>query len=298
VIAKLKKSAVLIGVVVLLGLIIANAYSTVQNLQRIRDNGRLRQQSAALQAEISGIQLNLADLEAGQRGYLLTGDSTYLQRYNEARQQLPLQFSKLQSGSAGRPQNERAIESQLESVTQAKLAEAEETIRLRQQGYRHRAFGIVDSNRGKQLMDQARTHVGALLGAESGRFSDHDRGTSTIIDRALSEILTSTLVLLTLTALAFGLLWAYSRSLEAEVARGKETLQTKTAQLESVALTVSQQLPALLRQMQHAASTFLNQFLDYLPVGGQAQVAEIKEMAEKSYRLVIDSVERSASKAA
>jgi CHASE3 domain sensor protein len=296
--AMMRKTAVLIGIPVLLVLVIANAYSTARNFQRIRVNGKLRQQSTLLQAEISDIQLNLADLEAGQRGYLLTADSSYLGRYTEAKQQLPLHFSRLRSELVESPQDERAVEAELESLTQSKLAEAEETIRLRQQGYRKRAFGIVDSNRGKQVMDEARANVSALLSAETRRLAALEQRTNTSIDGALTEIVTSTLVWLILTALVLGTLWAYSRGLEVDVAHGNQALREKTTQLESIVLTVSEQLPDLLREVQDSMSNFLHHFVDYLPVGGQTQAAQIKEMTERSNRLVSDSISRPLSNAA
>ena len=296
--AMMRKAAVLIGVPVLMVLVIANAYFAAHNFQRIREDEDLRQQSALLQAEISAVQLNLADLEAGQRGYLLTEDSSYLERYTEATHQLPLHLSRLRSELAKRPQDERALESKVESLTQSKLAEAEETIRLRQQGYRHRAFRIVDSNRGEQLIDEARVDLSALSSAEARRSAGFEQRTSTDISGALTETVGSTLVLLVLTGLVLGMFRAYSKSLELKVARGDQVLRDKTAQLESMALTVSQQLPALLREVQESISNFLNHFLDYLPVSGQTQATQIKEMAERSNRLVADSLSRSASDAA
>jgi len=119
----MKKAALLIGVPVLLVLVIVNAYSTAHNFQRIREDGKLRQQSSLLQAEISAVQLNLADVEAGQRGYLLTGIPLTLSATTQATQQLPVHFSRLRAEMVERPQDERALESQLESLTQFKLAE-------------------------------------------------------------------------------------------------------------------------------------------------------------------------------
>jgi len=298
VIAMMRKAAVLIGVPVLLVLIIANAYIASRNFQVIRANETLKDQSAALQAEISGIELNLVDVEAGQRGYLLTGDSSYLERYQHAKEQLPARFSRLRSELSDRPQDESASESQLEALTLSKLAEAEETIRLRQQGYRHRAFGIVDSNRGKQLMDDARLRVAALAAAETERSSQYQQQTVANIDKAVKQIVISTAALLLLTALVFGIGWAHLRSLEAAIARSNEVLRAKSAQLESVALTVSQHLPELLIQVRDSASEFLSRFVDYLPAGGQTQAAEMVEMAERSNRLITDSLKRSASNAA
>jgi methyl-accepting chemotaxis protein len=296
--AMMRKAAVLIGVPVLLVLVIASAYYTAHNFQRIRENENLRQRSSLLQAEISAVQLSLADVEAGQRGYLLTGDSSYLDRYTQAAQQLPLLFSRLRSELSEKPQDERSLESKVESLTQSKLAEAEETIRLRQQGYRHRAFGIVDSNRGKQLMDEARVDLSTLSSAEARRLTGFEQRTSNDISWALTETVGSTLVLLVSTGLVFGMLRTYSKGLELKVARGDQVLRDKTAQLESMALTVSQQLPDLLREVQDSMGHFLNHFRDYLPVSGQTQAAQIKEMAERSNRLVADSLSRSVSNAA
>ncbi|MFL6301256.1 MAG: CHASE3 domain-containing protein [Terriglobales bacterium] len=294
----IRKTAVLIGIPLLLVLIIAGAYSTARNFKAVQANEGLKQQSAALQDEISAVEVNLLDVEAAQRGYLLTGDSSYLQRYEDATKQLPVHFSTLRSELAARPDDERASESQLEALAEAKLAEAQETIHLRQQGYRHRAFGIIDSNRGKQLMDDARLRVSALAAAEVARSSEYIQQTGSNIDRAVKETIGSTALLLGLTGLVFGVLWVHSRSLEAEIARNKELIRAKSAQLEAVTITVSQQLPELLRQVRDSARDFLNRFVDYLPAIGQTQAAEMMEMAEKSNRLITDSVKRSASTAA
>jgi CHASE3 domain sensor protein len=298
VVAMIRKAAVLIGIPLLLVLIIANAYTNARNFTRVRANDGLKQQSAALQDEISAVEVNLLDVEAGQRGYLLTGDTSYLERYSAATKQLPAHFASLRSELAARPDDERASESQLEAATGAKLAEAQETIHLRQQGYRHRAFGIVDSGRGKQLMDDARARVSAIAAAETERSSMYSQQTEGNIDRAVKEAIRSTALLLGLTALVFGVLWIHSRSLEREIARSKEVIRAKSAQLEAVTLTLSKQLPELLRQVRDSAKDFLNRFVDYLPAIGQTQAAEMMEMAERSNRLITDSVERSASNAA
>jgi Predicted periplasmic ligand-binding sensor domain len=286
----IKKTAVLTGVLALLALTIANAVSTSRNLRHIGENGRLRKQAAQLQADISGVLISLLDLEAGQRGYLLTGNPSYLETYNSSTKELPAQFLRLRSELASGPAHERELESQLESLTQSKLADADETIRLRQKGYRHRAFGIVDTNRGKELMDQARGCAAALSAAATARSSDYEQRTKASLDATLTMAVGSALVLMFLTAVVFGLLWAYSRGLEGDVVRGSHALREKTTQLESLTLTVSQKLPDLLTGVQDSLNNFLNHFLDYLPAGGQKHAAQIKQMAEESNRLIKDSL--------
>jgi CHASE3 domain sensor protein len=232
------------------------------------------------------VLLTLVNLETGQHGYLLTGDSSYLQPYTSAVEQLPHQFSNLRTALTDRPADERTLEPQLESVTQAKIAEADETIRLRQQGYRSRAFRIIKSNRGKELMDQARALSGSLSASETGRLTDYEQKTNASMSKAFTETISWNSLLLLLTALVFGLLWFFGRRLEGDVVRGSNALREKTAQLEIFTQTVSQDLPELLRETQASLDDFLNEFADYLPARGQEHANHMREMAAQSNRLM------------
>ncbi len=288
----IRKTVFVTGVAAVLAFIVMNGYFAAQNLRRIRDNVVLRQETALIQADISAVLLSLLDLESAQRGYLLTEDPSYLQPYTAAVERLAPQLSNLRSKLSSRPADESALESQLETVAQSKLAEADESIRLRQQGYRSRAFRIVKTNRGKELMDQARAHSASLLAAEASRLSDYEQNTNASIERALTATIGWNSVLLMFTALVFGLLWIYSRRLERAVARGSYALREKSAQLQAFTQTVSHELPELLREVQASFDNFLNHFGDYLPGRGQEHAAQIKDMAAQSNRLMTNSLRR------
>jgi CHASE3 domain sensor protein len=282
----IRKGVFSITVAAVLAFIVVNGYFAVQNLHTIKENVGIGQETTQLQAELSGVLLTLATLETGQQGYLLTEDPSYLQLYTSALEQLPRQFSKLHTILADRPADERLLESQLESVAQAKISEADESIRLRQQGYRSRAFRIVKSNRGKELMDQARAHSASLLATEASRFADYEQSTKASMSKAFSETIGWNSLLLLSTALVFALLWFFGRGLEAEVVRGSNALREKTAQLESFTQTVSQDLPELLSKTQASLDDFLNEFADYLPARGQEHATQIQDMAAQSNRLM------------
>jgi len=83
-------------------------------------------------------------METGQRGYLLTGDPSSLAPYTDGKNRIGTAFASLRAGLANRTEQERSIESKLESLAASKQAEMERTISLRQQGYRRRAFNLVD----------------------------------------------------------------------------------------------------------------------------------------------------------
>ena len=74
----IRKTALQVGVVALLALILWNGYVVVSNVRHIRKIAALTAQSSMIQAEIQGVMKDLTDIETGQRGYLLTDDPSYL----------------------------------------------------------------------------------------------------------------------------------------------------------------------------------------------------------------------------
>jgi CHASE3 domain sensor protein len=174
----IRKAALQIGVPALLAFIAWNAYFAVNHLQRVRKTAALTLESSAIQAKLSGVLKNLTDMETGQRGYLLTGDPAYLQPYSDAKGRIEMDFVDLRAGLSNRTQSERSLESQLESLAGSKQAEMERSISLRQQGYRHRSFKLVDTNEGKDCMDEIRRIASSLSSAESSTFARLDGETT------------------------------------------------------------------------------------------------------------------------
>lgn len=107
----------------------------------------------------------LKDAETGQRGYLLTGEDSYLAPYEDSRQQLSSQLETLRTlvaedaGQVGRM-------AELESQTNAKLQELARTVELARAGNRDGALDVVRSDAGKLLMDQFRQSISMMQEAE------------------------------------------------------------------------------------------------------------------------------------
>src|SRR5207302_87421 len=158
----IRKAALQIGVPALLAFLAWNAYLAVTHLKQMQKIAALTLESSAIQAELSGVLKELTDMETGQRGYLLTDDETYLQPYTDAKGRIGTDFANLRAGLDSRAEREQSQESQLESLAQSKQAEMERGISLRQRGYRHRSFMLVDSNEGKAYMDEIRGIVSSL----------------------------------------------------------------------------------------------------------------------------------------
>src|SRR6266853_2915635 len=206
----IRKAALQIGVPALLAFVAWNAYLAVNHLQRVQKTAALTLESSAIQAELSGVFRDLTDMETGQRGYLLTGDPAYLQPYTDAKGRIEAGFVSLRTGLANR-QREQSLESQLESLARSKQAEMERTITLRQQGYRHRSFKLVDTNEGKDYMDEIRGIESSLSSAEGSNSARFNGERIAALKRALSVIILANSVLLLIAACLFGLIRHHGR---------------------------------------------------------------------------------------
>ncbi|MCO6416718.1 CHASE3 domain-containing protein [Siccirubricoccus sp. KC 17139] len=103
----------------------------------------------------------LQDAETGQRGYLLTGERSYLEPYNAAVAALPEALPDLTArviADGGVPGPVQALEQQ----AREKLAELAQTIALFEAGQRQEALAAVRSERGRQSMDEIRAEIDGL----------------------------------------------------------------------------------------------------------------------------------------
>jgi PAS domain S-box-containing protein len=113
------------------------------------------QHTRALLQQIQEVISSVKDAESGQRGYLLTGDSEYLDNYHAANSALPSQLNKLRALAATEPGMPTAVAS-LSGLIAEKLSELEETVALRRSEGFKAALAVVETNRGKHAMDDIR----------------------------------------------------------------------------------------------------------------------------------------------
>ena len=81
----IRKALLQIGAPALLAFMAWNAYLAVNHLKQMQHIAARTLESSTIQADISSVLKDLTDMETGQRGYLLTGNPSYLQPYTEAK---------------------------------------------------------------------------------------------------------------------------------------------------------------------------------------------------------------------
>ncbi|HSX07732.1 MAG TPA: CHASE3 domain-containing protein [Candidatus Saccharimonadales bacterium] len=123
----------------------------------------------------------LVDAETGQRGFLLTGNESYLAPYNQSAGELDGHITHLAGLLNQLHEDGTALTKPLAALAHYKLDELNRTIQLRRQGKITEALAIVNTNEGKQYSDQMQTRFAAIENNELAHLKqlrtegDHDR---------------------------------------------------------------------------------------------------------------------------
>jgi CHASE3 domain sensor protein len=281
----MRKIALRLLAVTLIAFMALNAFLAINRLRLIQKSAALTLQSSTIQANISAVLQALTDMETGQRGYLLTGDSDYLLPYNDGKNRIGTDFASLRAGLANRTEQERSIESELESLAASKQAEMERTISLRQQGYRRRAFNLVDTNEGRDYMDGARKLSSSLSSAESSSFARFDKERTSSQSKALSETVIANSCLLLLAVGLFGLARYHERVLEQETVQSTLALTLRDSQLGKLTSVLSNQARSKMTDIEADARLLLEEYGGFLPRHGHECAEHLKETAAQMERL-------------
>ena len=97
----------------------------------------------------------LKDAESGQRGYIITGDDTFLEPYQAGVAGVPAVIKDLRELTSDNPHQQKRID-EAEPLIAAKVAELKLTIDLRRKGSLDETTKVVRGGEGKKIMDNLR----------------------------------------------------------------------------------------------------------------------------------------------
>jgi PAS domain S-box-containing protein len=176
-----------------------------RNTTRFAESADLQKHTYEVLRTLDATKALLVDAETGQRGYLLTGDDTYLDTYRVSIKNLDQVTGHLKDLTSDNPNQQKRIQV-LEPLIEQKLAELQRTIDLRRQGAVASANQLVLQGSGKQGMDQIRSLVAEMAEEESDLLNLRAQGTRESIVRSTTSIVIGTLISILLLACCFGLL--------------------------------------------------------------------------------------------
>ena len=108
----------------------------------------------------------LQDAEAGQRGYLLTGEEPYLEAYRSATAAADAARETVRKLTANNP-NQQARLADVDRLVAQRFAALNATIALRRAGRTAEAISVVSSGEGKRIMDEFRAVVAGMQAEEN-----------------------------------------------------------------------------------------------------------------------------------
>lgn len=286
----IRKPVLQVGVSALLVLIVWNGYVVVRHVEQTQRLAPLTLQSSVIQAELLDVLKDVTDMEAGQRGYLLTNNPSYLQPYMEAKDKITADFAQLRTALANRGDREQSLELQVESLVNSKRSEMERSITLRKEGFRHRAFKLVESNEATEYMDNAREDLSWLSMAENSKFANLETERNAGLRKILKESMVANLALLALAACLFILARYHGRVLEQDAARSAQQLASHDFQLAKLVSALSNEVRSKMCAIEVNARLLLREYGGFLPRHAHQCAEQIQEVSSQLEQLRKDLV--------
>lgn len=224
-----KRMATGFGLAGITFLIIAiTAYRTTFGLI---ENDRLVSHTYEVRTALADLLSALKDAETGQRGFLITGNESYLSPYQTATTQIQSTFNGLRKLTSDNPSQQQRLAA-MQPLLDAKAAELKQTIDARKTSGFDAALKIVAGNEGKVVMD----HIRALVG-------EADQEETELLARRAEEAKTSAQLSMAITSWggALGVLivgiigWFITSSLAKQVGAVGGQIQSSSAELQAAA---------------------------------------------------------------
>lgn len=160
--------------------------------------------SAGLVAHSHKVKESLADLlslvkdaETGQRGFVLTGEERYLEPYSNSIEEIDHKVQDLRDLTTGDSAQQRRID-RVQLLITGKLAELAQTISLRRLKGQRAALDEVLTDKGKNLMDEARRVMLEMDAAANDLLKERDQAARSTANFARTAMVFGGLVVLVL----------------------------------------------------------------------------------------------------
>jgi signal transduction histidine kinase len=249
-------------------------------------------------AKLQDILIDITQAEAGQRGYILTGDEKYLKPFDDGVTRLQADTEGFRSLASDNPRQEEALQ-RLDALIQARLAALRERIEIRRRyGLEAGAKAVEFGNNGEYLMNGIRERISEmrqteerLLGQRLGAAAASSRRMRTII------IFGNTVAILILSLAGFVIhRETNKRNLaEQDLRHANQGLERRTLELsetnhelESFSYSVAHDLRAPLRQIAGYSNVLSRHHAPVLNAEARRYLNKIDEGALKMGRLVDD----------
>ncbi len=162
---KVREFPFLAGLTAVVIFFFASGYITYNSLLALRNNGDSVSHTHDVLTMCNTILSLMKDAETGQRGYVLSGDATFLEPYTLALPQVETQIDRLQKLTRDNPLQQERI-STLRNLTKARIEILGNVIDLRREKGFEEAKARITAGEGKEIMDRLRAVTADMLQTE------------------------------------------------------------------------------------------------------------------------------------
>lgn len=174
------------------------------------------------------LTIALTEAESSQRGFILTGDQSYLEPYRRSVAGIDTRIKTLTAITAADPQQAERIAS-ISGAISIKLAEMARSVDLVQSERPGEAQTLIQSGMGARLMDELRSRLEQFIGEENAKLLERNKG----IDLSRRALVGAIIVALAGAAiLSYSLLSRTQREVSA-LAESRTQLLTQNEALEA-----------------------------------------------------------------
>jgi len=168
---------IMIGAGLILAVLIINALVSYGATRRLIDHEQQVTHTSKVLAELESVMSTMKDAETGERGYLITGETPFLEPYQEAIGQINGRLERLRQLTADDP-NQQALIPALERRIADRLDNLKRQIERKKSGASEGVRQVVLSGVGRRQMDDIRRHIAGMQSLENDllkRQSDETR---------------------------------------------------------------------------------------------------------------------------
>ncbi len=275
---KMGNRLVLAGFCMATAILVFVGWQSYQNTVRFAEASEWRKHTYEVLRNLDETAAGLVDAETGQRGYLLTGEESYLEPYRAAIKNIAEKIRDLKSLTSDNSNQQKRIRI-LEPLVEKKLTELQRTIDLRKNEGLTAANRVVLEGSGRQAMDQIRAVIAEMMNEEEDLLKLRAQKTNESVAKSVRTILTGSLLSISLLMLCFGLL-------QRELSERKKAQAALAKSEKWFSTTLGSIGDAVIATDMNGAVTFMNSVAQSLTGWSQA------EASGKSMDLVFDIVNK------